>query len=260
MKKQTLILALLLCVGSVSAFAQGTHRETSVDGLKGAVRQVNSMMYTAIVENDAMRRGTPLEHLETVYNSKGQRRSMSYLSTEEEVVFRTRYKHDAFGVTTLEQVVDNNEEVIGRTYYIYNDQFVLTESYVEDAERQVENRIRYKYDGSGRLIQRSYNDALGQVYRREMYRYNGDGTILSNTIYNRQDQKVMEIRYEYDRQRQPITKTVFDYSDVEPEVFVTLYRYQYDEQGNWIQRTEYSVEGSNRIPEYITERNIQYFE
>ena len=260
MKKQTLILALLLCVGSVSAFAQGTHRETSVDGLKGAVRQVNSMMYTAIVENDAMRRGAPLEHLETVYNSKGQRRSMSYLSTEEEVVFRTRYKHDAFGVTTLEQVVDNNEEVIGRTYYIYNDQFVLTESYVEDAERQVENRIRYKYDGSGRLIQRSYNDALGQVYRREMYRYNGDGTILSNTIYNRQDQKVMEIRYEYDRQRQPITKTVFDYSDVEPEVFVTLYRYQYDEQGNWIQRTEYSVEGSNRIPEYITERSIQYFE
>ena len=39
-----------------------------------------------------------------------------------------------------------------------------------------------------------------------------------------------------------------------------LYRYQYDEHGNWIQRTEYSVEGSSRIPEYITERSIQYFE
>lgn len=259
MKRQTLILGILLCVGFANVFAQGTQRETTVDGLKGAVRQINSMMYAAIIENDAMRRGAPLEHMEMVYNSNGQRRSMSFLSTEEEVVFRTRYKHDAFGVTTLEQVVDNNDDVIGRTYYIYNDQFILTESYVEDAERQVENRIRYKYDGLGRLIQRSYNDAAGRVYRREMYRYNGDGTIQNNTIYNRQDQKVMEIRYEYDRMKQPITKTIFDYSDVEPEIFVTLYRYQYDEKGNWIQRTEYSVEGTSHIPTYITERSIQYF-
>jgi len=260
MKKQILILALLLCVGAVSLSAQGTHRETSVDGLKGAVRQINSMMYAAVVENESMRRGAALEHLQTVYNTKGQRRSMSFLSTEEEVMFRSRYKHDAFGVTILEQIVDNNDEVIARTHYIYDDQHVLTESYVEDAELQVENRIRYKYDASGRLIQRSYNDPLGQMYRREMYRYNPDGTILSSTIYNRQDQKVMELRYEYDRQGQPITKTVFDYSDVEPEVFVTLYRYQYDERGNWVQRTEYSVEGSIRTPEYITERSIQYFD
>ena len=102
MKRQTLILAILLYVATAGVWAQGTHRETAVDGLKGAVRQVNSMMYAAVVDNDAMRRGAPLEHLETVYNSKGQRRSMSYLSTEEEVVFRTRYKHDAFGVTTLD--------------------------------------------------------------------------------------------------------------------------------------------------------------
>lgn len=260
MKKNMLLFALMLCVAMAGSYGQGTRRETVVDGLRGPVQQVRSKMYIAVVENDAMRRGAALEHLETVYNAKGQRRSMSYLSTEEQVVFRSRYKHDAFGVTTLEQIVDNNEEVIGRTYYIYDPNFVLTESYVEDVERQVECRIRYRYDETGRLIQRSYNDPIGQVYRREMYRYNSDGTMLSNTIYNRQDQKVMEIRYEYDQQRQPVTKTVFDYSDEEPEVFVTLYRYQYDEYGNWVQRTEYSVDGSVRTPEYITERSIRYFE
>ena len=144
MIKQTLALTLLLCAVTIGSFGQRSVRETTADGLKGPVQQVNSMMYAAIVENDEMRRGMALEHLETVYNAKGQRRSMSYLSTEEQIVFRTRYKHDAFGVTTLEQIVDHNDDVIGRTYYIYDDSFVLTESYVEDAERQVENRVRYK--------------------------------------------------------------------------------------------------------------------
>lgn len=260
MKKNIFFFALLLGVATVCSQGQGTNRETAFDGLIGSVQRVNTKLYVAEVQDDAMRRGATLEHLETIYNAKGQRRSMSYLSTEEEVVFRTRYKHDAFGVTTLEQVVDNHEDVIGRTYYIYDANFVLTESYVEDAERQVEYRVRYRYDGSGRLTQRSYNDALGQVYRREMYRYNPDGTVGVTTIYDRQDQKVQEIRYEYDRQRQPVSKTVYDYSEEEPEIFVTLYRYQYDDRGNWIQRTEYSVDGSARNPEYITERRITYFQ
>lgn len=255
----SLVLALAFCISSVAA--QQSRRETLCDGLVGSVQKVVSTMYLAQSDGESMSRGSALEHLETVYNIKGQRRSMSFLSTEEDaVMFRTRYKHDAFGNTTLEHVVDNNEAVIGRTYYIYNANFVLTESYVEDAERQVEYRIKYKYDGSGRLSQRSFNDAENKVYRREQYAYNPDGTVLSTIVYNRQDKKIQELRYEYDKYRQPVTKTVYDFSEDEPEVFVTLFRYQYDGHGNWIQRTEYSVEGGDSYPEYITERSIQYFE
>lgn len=257
--KRYLPLLFLSFFGLLAAHGQVQPRETVLDGLRGKVAKVDSRLYVAIVEGDAMRRGEALEHLETIYNAKGQRRSISYLSTEEDLLFRTRYKHDAFGYTTLEHIVDNNDAVIGRTYYVYDPNFVLTETYIEDAERQVESRTRYRYDATGRLTQRSYNDPLGQVFRREMLRYNGDGTLLSNTIYDRQDQKVMEIRYEYDRYRQPVSKTVFDYSEEEAEIFVTLYRYQYDDQGNWVQRTEYSVDGGNTTPEYITERTIQYF-
>lgn len=257
-KKASLLLVLIAIATSLSA--QNSTSEVKKDGLLGNVRQVTSRLYEAqLVGEDELKKGSNLEHLETVYASNGQRRNMTFLSTEEDIVFRTRYKHDAFGQTTLEQIVDNNEQVIGRTYYIYNDNFVLTESYVEDAERQVENRIRYKYDENGRLQQRSYNDPLNEVYRREVYYYNMAGNIAKTVVYSRQNKKMQEIRYEYDAHRQPISKTLYDYSEEEPEVFMTLYLYQYDSHGNWVQKTEYTVDSDRRIPEYITERNIEYF-
>lgn len=258
-KHTTLLLIALAIVYTVSA--QNRVSESRQDGLLGPVQSVTSYMYEADKnDNGVMINGAPLEHMETIYARNGQRKSMTFLSTVEDVVFRTRYKHDAFGQTTLEHVVDNNEHIIGRTYYIYDQNFVLTESYVEDAERQVENRIRYKYS-DGKLSERSYNDPLNNIYRREVYTYNPDGeTILKTVVYNRQNKKMQEIRYEYDENRQCTSVTRYDYSEQEPEVTINLYSYQYDDHGNWINRVEYRLESDERIPEYITERTITYHE
>ena len=258
MKSQISILLLTLAI-SYSVNAQTRTSESRQDGFFGSVQKVDSYMYEAqIASNGILLNGSPLEHLQTIYTSNGQRKSMTFLSTEEDVVFRTRYKHDAFGQTTLEHIIDNEEHVIGRTYYIYNQNFVLTESYVEDAERQVENRIRYKYDASGLLSERSYNDPLNNIYRREVYTYNPDGTILKTVVFNRQGKKMEELRYEYDAHGQCISITRYDYSEAEPEVLITLFDYEYDDHGNWTRKIEYTLDSDQRIPEYITERYINY--
>ena len=261
MKIKTLLAAaLFLVVGSV-AMAQNNTTDARQDGFQGKVKSVDQKLYEARVAGDQMERGDMLEHLQTIYTSRGYRKSMAFLDVNEKgVVFRTRYKHDGFGLMTLEHIVDPQENVIGRTYYLYDKNNVLSETYVEDAERQVENRILYIYNGQGRLAQRSYNDPFNEIYKREVYSYDGRGNVVRTVVFDRTKKKIQEWRYEYDEHNQPVSQTLFDYTEAEPEQFATLFVYRYDEQGNWIQKTEYTLEGARTTPVFITERTIEYFE
>ena len=259
MKTNKIILALIVVVLGGTAAAQ-TGRDLQDDELHGAVKRIDSRMYEAHYDlNDNLEQGEQLEHLITEYKQNGYRRSQTYLSVAEDIIFRTRYKHDDFGLTTLEHIVDNTEHVVGRTYYIYNADLVLTEVYVEDAERQVESRMLLKHDNEGRISQRSYNDHRNDVYKREVYTYNPDGTINKAVVYDRSKQKVQEKRWEYDEQGYPTSYTLYDYTEEEPEMFVTLYMREYDAHGNWVRCTEYDMLGDRMIPTYTTIRTIEYF-
>lgn len=259
MKISKILLALATLALCGTAAAQ-TGRDLQDDELHGAVKRIDSRMYEASYDlNDSLQRGEQLEHLISEYKQNGQRRSQTYLSVAEDIIFRTRYKHDDFGLTTLEHIVDNQEHVVGRTYYVYNADLILTEIYVEDAERQVESRMLLKYDTEGRISQRSYNDHRNDVYKREVYTYNPDGTINKAVVYDRSKQKVQEKRWEYDDKGYPTSYTLYDYTEEEPEMFVTLYQREYDAHGNWVRCTEYDMLGDSMIPTYTTVRNIEYF-
>lgn len=259
MKIKTLLATVAIALISLTANAQSGH-DLQDDGLRGAVKKVDAVMYEAMYDqNDNVARGDQLEHLITEYNQRGYRRSQTYLSVAEDIIFRTRYKHDGFGLTTLEHVVDNQDRVIGRTYYVYDQDHTLVEVYVEDAERQVESRLRLHHDKQGRIDQRSYNDHVNEIFRREKYIFNANGTINKAIIYDRSKQKIQEKRWEYDAHGQPVSYTLYDYTEAEPEMFVTLYEREYDSHGNWTRCTEFEVQGDRRFPTFTTVRTIEYF-
>ena len=259
MKIRLILAAAFSMTLALTASAQSGH-DLQDDGLHGAVKRVDAVMYEARYDfNDNLERGDQLEHLVTEYNAKGQRRSQTYLSVAEDVIFRTRYKHDGFGLTTLEHVVDNQDRVIGRTYYIYDADHTLIEVYVEDAERQVESRMRLKHDNFGRIDQRSYNDQFNEIFKREKYTYNPSQTINKAVVYDRSKQKIQEKRWEYNEYGDATSYTLYDYTEEEPEMFVTIYEREYDAHGNWIRCTEYEVLGDRKLPLYTTVRTIEYF-
>ena len=259
MKINKIFAAILFLSLGVMVSAQSGH-DLKDDGLHGTVKRVDAVMYEAHYDfNDDVERGEQMEHLVTEYNTKGQRRSQIYLCVAEDIIFRTRYKHDGFGLTTLEHVVDNQDRVIGRTYYVYDADHTLTEVYVEDVERQVESRMLLKHDNAGRIEQRSYNDQFNDIYKREKYVYNEDGTINKAVVYDRSKQKIQEKRWEYDEQGEPTSYTLYDYTEEEVEMFVTVYEREYDAHGNWVRCTEYEVLGDRKLPTYTTIRSIEYF-
>ena len=260
MMKANKILALLAAVTiGACAYAQ-TGRDLQDDELHGSVKRVDAVMYEAHYDlNDNLENGDQLEHLITEYRQNGQRRSQTFLSVAEDIIFRTRYKHDGFGLTTLEHVVDNRDNVIGRTYYIYDAKHTLTEMYVEDAERQIESRVLLAHDALGRISQRSYNNHYNEIFKREVYVYNPDGSINKAVVYDRSKKKVQEKRWEYDEQGYITSYTLYDYTEEEPEMFITLYKRDYDSHGNWIKCTEYELLGDRLLPNYTTLRTIEYF-
>ena len=218
MRISKILLALTALVLCTAASAQ-TGRDLQDDELHGAVKRIDSRMYEAHFDlNDNLERGEQLEHLVTEYKQNGFRRSQTYLSVAEDIIFRTRYKHDGFGLTTLEHIVDNQEHVVGRTYYVYDAEHTLTEVYVEDAERQVESRMLLKHDPMGRINERSFNDHRNDIFKREVYTYNDDGTIRKAVVYDRSKQKVQEKRWEYDEQGYPTSYTL--YGDAEASTCV----------------------------------------
>lgn len=259
-KNIVIYLAFLAFVGSV--WAQHVVTDARIDGFHGSIKSSDQTMYAAVVKGEQMQRGDLLEHLRAEYNKNGYRRSMEFLGNHDSVLFRSRYKHDGFGLTTLEHIVAPDESVIGRTYYLYDANNILKEWYVEDAERQVENRVLISYDGQGRVDKRSYNDQFNNIYKRELYTYGAGDNVEKTVVLDSKGNKVQELRYEYDNNNMPVSQTVYDYSENpgEPEVTFTVWKYQYDSHGNWIQKVEYEMDNFNMEPLYITERHLEYYE
>lgn len=259
MKIKHFIIAFLF-LGLASLLpAQKLANDVSIDGLHGKVKNVTKITYEARTDFQGVTaKGDVLERLETAYNSKGWRKTMTYVTPEADVIFRSRFKHDGFGLATVEQIVDNNEQVIGRTYYSYDAQNVLKEMWVEDADRQIESRTLVRYDAQGHLMQRSLNDAEGNIYKREVFSYSGDNAV-KKIVYDRMGTKMQEWRYEYDDNNQPIMQTLYDYSEAEPEMYITVFKYEYDSHGNWTSRTESELVNGDPVMQYIVTREIEYY-
>ena len=257
--KSIFTLSIFLTI-AVALSAQRPANDAAIDGLHGKVKKVVKTTYEARTDFQGVTsQGDLLEHLETAYNSKGWRKTMTYVTPEANVIFRSRFKHDGFGLVTVEQIVDNNEKVIGRTYYSYDAQNILKEMWVEDADRQIESRTRYSFDGQGHLMQRSLNDHNGNVYRREVMTWGGN-LLDKKVVFDRQGRKMQEWRYEYDENNEPVSQTLYDYSEAEPEMYITIFQYEYDDQGNWTRRTESELIDGDPKQQYIVTRSIEYYE
>ena len=162
------------------------------DGLHGEVKDVLSVMYEADPHSNAAGRGSIMERLMTVYKQNGQRRSQSYLSNEEDMIFKTKYKHDGFGLVTLEHILDPEENVIGRTYYLYDADLILTEVYVED-------EIRYEYDEHNEPVSSTLYDFYEDPNEPELtitlfeYRYDEEGNWVTRYEYQLDNDKKIPV-------------------------------------------------------------------
>jgi len=259
MKRKIVVLLMAFAAVTLSANAQKIPSDVQNDGFRGKVKKVSEYIYDAEGTAKDPQKGMSLQITETKYDNYGNKKVITYFADENNIIFKTRYKRDAIGNLILEQFINPDGDVIGRTYYSYDTKNVLTQMYVFDGETQLENRTLFVYDAQGRLIGKNLCDNYNDILDREVYELTYNGLPGKASVYNRQKQLVDETLYEYDDHDQVITATHFDYNGKDAEVSTTLYEYSYDNQGNWVERYEYIVDGDKIEPVTIIERTIEYY-
>jgi hypothetical protein len=167
-----------------------------------------------------------------VYDKSG---NISSENTETPTVkgyFTTKYRYDANRRLSKKEISSGGKIL---TTYIYsydeNGNVGKTEIRKKPGYDIHDEDFEYKYDGKNRLTEEIHHD--GAKYNRIVYQYNDKDLIIRRVEYNERGGITYETDYTYDELDNLSTEisayrgnTTFNYS----------YLYEYDEQGNWINK------------------------
>lgn len=152
--------------------------------------------------------------------------------------FDTKYRYDASKKLSKKEVSSNGKLFATHIYY-YDDNGNVSKKEIK--KRQAydvsDESFEYKYDENNRLMEETHLD--GKRYNRIEYKYNDKNQIIRRAEHNERGGITYESDYTYDELDNLSTETsayrgnkTFDYS----------YVYEYDSQGNWINRRSLSDE------------------
>jgi YD repeat-containing protein len=154
-------------------------------------------------------------------------------------VFLTKYKYNASKQLINKEVI-SNKRIIATYIYHYDDKgnAVKKEIQKELGLLDIHNEnFDCKYDDNHRLIEEIHLD--GKEYKKTGYQYNEKDQITRRTEYNERGGITYESIFVYDELDNLSTETA-TYRD--NKTFDYSYIYEYDNQGNWINKRSLSDE------------------
>jgi len=225
--------------------------------LKGKVKSLTETDFAAETINGETQKSDILGKKIFVFNDKGNKvESTEYQNGG--LVFKTSYKYadkenkmewnrchadgglhqkgifnyDEIG-NIIEDIFYNSNGVVGKFTHVYDDNGNKIEENYYPFGDVLSFKNTYKYDYKGNIIERIHNDL------------ESEGSI--------DDWKET---YKYDDKREMIE---WNHDDLDGGWDKHIYKYIYDETGNWIKQTAFD-EFENGIPQIITEREIEYYD
>jgi hypothetical protein len=150
--------------------------------------------------------------------------------------FATRYRYDD-NKRLSKKEISSNGKLLATHSYSYDDKGNVGKKEIKKQQTYDMNdeSFEYKYDENNRLIEETHLD--GEKYNRIEYKYNDKNQIIRRAEHNERGGVTYETDYTYDELDNPSTEIsayrgnkTFNYS----------YVYEYDSQGNWINKRSLS--------------------
>ena len=123
-----------------------------------------------------------------------------------------------------------------------------------NSDGSLDFKYTYKYDEKRNKIEENSYHSDGSLARKWTYKYNEKGNKIEGNEYNSDGSLDSKWTNKYDEKGNEIEYNGYN-SDGSLNSKKT-YKYQFDKQGNWIKRIEFT----NGIPEYILERQYEYYD
>jgi YD repeat-containing protein len=150
--------------------------------------------------------------------------------------FTTKYRYDANRRLSKKEVTSNGRLIATHIYH-YDDNGNVGKKEIRKKPGYdiYDEDFEYKYDDKNRLVEEIHRD--GKKYNKTEYKYNDKDQLVRRVEYNDRGGITYETDYTYDELDNPSVETsayrgnnTFNYS----------YVYEYDGQGNWINKRSLS--------------------
>jgi len=236
-------------------------KKTDLDfyNLNGKVKSLKENNYKAeekfgeIVKGEKEESFTPV----TIFNKDGNLIESSMYNANGELEFKTIYKYNEKGYINKEITYVANGEFNTNNYHVYNEKGFLIEKNNFNAKDSLVSKSNYRYDEKGNNIEINYYK-LEEIDYKIKFEYNAKGQIIESNYYDSDGSIIGKIKYLYNNKgnEEEVASTFF-YTWTEEDKTKELFKYKYDEKGNWIERITFD---EDNIPLKITERIIEYFD
>lgn len=249
------VLAITLLLFFNSCTSKDDNNDWTKDNLKGEVKSYTEKSYEFI--NDA-KEEYPYRNIQKNYDEKGYmlEENNYKLDGSLDYQFINRYTDDgrlidkkniyANGHVSYKWIYEYDEtgNVIKHSIFNSNDELTLYRLLVNDENgNRVESKERYVHNPEG-------------VISRKTYEYDEDGNNIQVNIFSPANGELTLYHiFAYDDKGNPIIENIYKANDrLDTE---WRYDYVYDDEDNWIKKTEYEV---GQPPKTTTTREYVYYD
>lgn len=186
------------------------------------------------------------------YNDSGRLMEVSDFNSKDEFAGKKIYRVDDKGDLIETSDFDLKGGFMGKIIYIRDDKGHAVEINSYDSMGILGSKFKFEYDRKGRILESIYYGSSGELEEETYIKYDGEGRKLEVKVITEGNVVVKNFKYENKEKDDLTTMIKFENYLI---MYKTIYRYKYDENGNWIEKI--SIEDEK--PKVIVEREIEYY-
>jgi len=236
--------------------------------LKGNIKQIEQYEIEAFAKFGDITKGIGTgeiyENSIKIFNVNGNEIKQNYYNPDGSLSSIWNYKYDDNGNQIEVKHYSSDGSLYIKWTYKYDDkgnQIEANQYYTRKGIR-VKVECTYKYTGKGNKIKWCNVYHENDLFCKTMEKYNDKGNIVEEKSYYSAGYLSSKDTWKYDDKGNLIEKNRRYRSDdsnksTDEWVYDTklTYKYEYDNQGNWVKKIGYR----DTIPSYIIEREIEYY-
>jgi len=278
--KSIYLLPLILLLGCAAK------KKTDLQNLSlnGKVKQMMEFQYIAVEKFGKVEKGDPYrsDGWDKVmdFNEQGNYTKITYSDSYGNEVGYTDYLYDSKQELFAEQHYDSEGGFSSRSEYSYDEKKRVSQIIRINSGDGLSGSTLIDYDDKENIVAESSYNSRGKLLRKETRKIDKNGFPVETKIYNGENSLVnhrketfnnkglrtdfialspdgdilMKVVFKYDKKENLILQ---EGVDEKGEAFLPKrYEYDFDKQGNWTRRVEYTGEKATSVQE----RHFEYYE
>lgn len=189
---------------------------------------------------------------ESIYDEKNRKIESLGVDAAGNVKEKALYQYDEKG-NLLEHRIFSGDILKGIGKYEYDSDGNTTAAYFYDASGEIESKEDFQYDEKGFLTEKRILDAENRVENCFIYKRDKKGAALEMNFFGKEMAPRGKYTFQYDKKGNLIEEHFYH-----PDGALmnkTIFRYRYDKQDNWIEKTVLK----EKTATFILERTIEYY-